>query len=121
MKGIGFSVYDYLDQEEAQEFVLMLATNGIWSKTQLMVSGESSSDAYQVLIDRTDWKRAAELAEKFRNNLEYERKKSLHVCSRCHSKLSDVLDRTKFFWWRKIMAHGLTVIKCRKCGYVWYA
>jgi len=113
------SVYDYLIQAEADEFIRLLWESRISAIRQSIANGEGA-DYYQVLVDQSDEEKALAVAENFRNQLKRKRESTMHICTRCKYTSSSVLDRSTFSWWRKLLTRGLTVIKCNRCGFVWY-
>ncbi len=117
--GKEITLYNYLNREEADELIGNLFSNGIDAITKGM--NTDGVDLFHVIIDQSDLELASQVAEAFRMKLNLKRERLLYACSRCHSKLSIVLDRKKFPWWRKFMTQGLIVIQCSNCKYVWYA
>ena len=111
-------VYDYLNDEEANEFIRVLKENNI--RAIRLGMNNDGPNLYQIIIDQSDLEPASKIAQVYREKLKIERRRTQHICSRCKSLRSIVIDKEKLNWLKRLMVRGLTVIKCQKCGHVWY-
>lgn len=118
---------EYLSKKEVSEVSNLLQKNGIkfivkelgYSNIRRIKTGNTNQSYYNIFIQDEDYDKGGRIVKGFKKSLELKHKLERLNCRKCNSGNKFTIIKSKNII-EKIIAFGVDIVICKKCGNKWY-